>query len=978
MTLEFLQAVLPGSGAYCLGTLHPTQKYFKNSACFDIGSMVQLAKQYAPHKDVYFALSSFNIDGGVFKRTAVNAKAQRSLWLDLDCDREKALRGEAYASQKDAVLALQGFLSATGLPLPWVVNSGYGYHLYWGFTSDIPTAHWRKMASMLCEICKRYNLIADHHRTRDPASVLRVPGTLNHKYGTTKPVKVEIKGTPNDVLTLARKLIELTGGRTSVITPTAPGGFSFSNSFTEPPKNALPRAVDKMIIKCRQIREMATSAYPAWMLAARTVLHTTAGAGMVHALSQRDKDKYDYSNTQKLIDSLKQRDDVGPGTCDSFATLCPDKCMGCPYRGKIKTPWNLCEPATPKSVTMPAVSIDKTDLTQSEIALGDADASIEVSPFRDEQWAVVPNKGICRIIYDDDGVPQQYLISAIEIYIHTLCIDATLGGVPKRTYIMRKIAPDCAPVDIPFSIEDALGAQKLESWVAQCGMLPHPKHKKAFYEFMSTYISAVQNKLPEVYVRNHFGWENWTDKATGKTYKGFIVGNRMLTEAGVKPIKLDQRASGVAVKLSSRGSLDAWKEVPMLYKTLDQKFAQLLMCAAFGAPLMKLGIGTATNVAYNFWDINGGKGKSSALKAVASVWGDPQQMLMGRTDTHAARFQQYAVYRNLPILIDEITGIHDDDAASMLYDIVNGREKARSTAAGTGLAASGSWDTITIFTANQSMYEMLKDYRAQTSATCMRLIESKCDFKDYTGTTMAPTINSALSAARDNFGLAGPLFIDFLIKNPQVIKAVTDCAEKFAVKYAKSADERFWLYGIAIPLYAGRVAHSIGLLPYDIDQLEVYCINELLPELRSHVKVSAPTGGNLLTDFLNDSLQDTVIVQASTRKIFTKLKADGKTTFTTNPGQIDLYVMQTPIRRLTIRRELDSGTIYVSSTALNTWCKTRGISVDAMLTDLALRGHTPWGIKTVRKVLGKDVDMLPQSTQCVYRFKLNEGGNNEE
>ena len=981
-TIEFFERVLPSAnvnGVYCITTIAGANKYCSNKPFVDIATATQYALSMSNKADVYFAMSMFQIDD--FKRKSDHALRQKSMWLDLDVDSEKALTGGAYATQRDALVALQSFLKVTGLPEPIIVNSGYGWHLYWPFTQDVDSANWKIMAGMLAKVCKNYNLIADHHRTKDLASVLRVPGTLNHKRGTTAGVYVATRGgEPTNPIEFAKKLIALSGSVVPTATPavTMSSMPTFSNCFTEYKKDTTPRSWISMAERCPQIGSMASSSYPAWMLAVRTLLHTDITNEWLHKLAALDHSKYDKEALDKLIVNLREsKDSYGPGLCETFGSLCPEKCANCPYRNKVKTPWKLADVATQKEITVPAVSLQNADLSK-EIALGDATETITIKPYKDSKFTVVPGKGIFKIDTDDDGVPYNTLISDIEIYIHTLCIDNTVGLVPKRTYLMRKVAPGCAPVDIPFSISDALGTEKMVIWTAQCGMLPNPQYAKDFYKFMNTYIAAVQNNLPEVYVRNHFGWEKWADKKTGKTENGFIVGPVMYTSQGTQQVRLDERSQSVASKMGGVcGSLEEWKKVPRLYSTLDQKFAQLLMCASFGAPLMQFGKGTATNVAYNLWDINGGKGKSALLKALASVWGDPQQMPMGRTDTHAARFQQYAVYRNLPILIDEITGIHDDDAASMLYDIVNGREKARSTSSGTGLAQAGHWETITVFTANQSLYESLRDYRAQTSATCMRLIECVCDFKDYTNTPMALEINDAMTAARNNYGIAGKAFIQFIMKHPVLIDAVIKESEQFAVKYAKSSDERFWLYGMAIPLCAGMIAKSMGLIDYDIDALREYCINELLPSLRAKVKLDKPTGGNLLVDFLNDNLDSTLIVKAHTKKAFEKENGTVSTVPTFGGTNYDPYVVSLPTRMLYVRREVDSDTVYVSSRALSDWCKRRGVSMETMLTELNTLGYAHYGLKTKRFALGCDVPSLVQATQMVYKFKVTKENSND-
>ena len=978
--VDFLRAVLPSQGMYCITTLSRESKYASNMPFVDIATAASYAKSNATRANVYFALSSFRVEGK-FSRKANMAEYQRALWLDLDCDGGKAANGEqAYASKTEAMRALGAFLKTTGLPWPMIVDSGNGFHLYWTFTRDVPTKLWKAMANMLRKVCDAQNLKADHHRTTDAASVLRVPGTQNLK-NTPKPVRVLRRTNPctpelmAKVLAVLQKRYNLTPSTAPINTtstqPMSVEGLSFGSEFTTIPKDMPPRSPEQMIIKCRQIRDMGASPYGAWYQSIRVLLHTTATDELIHLLSKRNGRKYDAANCQAQIDALRADMSIGPCTCETLARENPKGCEGCPFRGKVKTPWSLAVMAKPKAVEMPKSNIVKADFTMGMLPVTATQEKVLYTPYYDETYRVSPGQGIFKTEYDDNDIPHSVQITENEIYIHTLCVNTIDKTMPQRTYIVRKVVPGCAPVDIPFNVEDSLGSQKIEMWAAQCGLLPHPRYKKDFFNFMNTYLASIQNKLPEVYVRNHFGWVDCTDRTTGEVYPGFIIGSQMYTKHGTTDVRLDDRAASVAQKIRTKGSLEEWKKVPALYKTLDQKFAQLLMCAAFGAPLMKFGLGTATNVAFSSWEPQGGKGKSSLLKALASVWGDPQQMLMGRTDTHAARFQQYSVYRNIPILIDEMTGISDDETASMLYDIVNGKEKARSTSTGTGLAQSGHWDTVTVFTSNQSMYEALKSYRVQSQATCMRVIEAVCDFKDYSGRPEALEINAALSAARDNYGLAGQDFISFIMRQPNIGQVVGDYAEQFANRYTRSADERFWLYGIAIPLIAGRIACARGLLNYDMDALTDYCVNTLLPSLREKVKTEAPTGSNLLTDFLNDNLSSTLIVQAHTRRDFMQVKDTIKPEGLSFSGPtIDPYIVQLPVKALLIRRELLTNTVYVSTRALTAWCKSRLISLDVMISDLKSKGLIPPDTDNKRAVLGKEVTALPQSSQRVYVFKL--------
>ena len=290
---ELLRLVLPQHGVYCL--TYPQGNRWINQPIPDLDTLEKVGMANAQHTDVYFALSSYQEQPGKFRRVADYALYQRAVWLDLDCDATKAQSGKAYATQVEASQALARFLKATELPVPAIVNSGYGFHLYWAFTTDIATANWRVIAKTLAEVCNKYGLLVDHHRTRDVASVLRMPMTINHKYGATR--KVEVVHCPAQgtrVEDFLRTLLNASGIQTTnaPVVPKAPEGLSFSNSFTKPYENNIPLSWHNMILECKQIREMGKGSYPEWMLAARTLLHTVQGEQVIHELSKLDAKRY--------------------------------------------------------------------------------------------------------------------------------------------------------------------------------------------------------------------------------------------------------------------------------------------------------------------------------------------------------------------------------------------------------------------------------------------------------------------------------------------------------------------------------------------------------------------------------------------------------------------------------------------------------------------------------------------------------------
>jgi hypothetical protein len=145
-------------------------------------------------KENYFALARFcphQTANGYPGRQGDLATSAKSFWLDLDCGQDKAGKGEGYLTQQKALAALAEFADDWEFPTPtYVVNSGGGLHVYWCLAQEIPATEWRPVAARLKALTERHKLRADPTRTADIASVLRPPGTQNHKLANPRPVAI--------------------------------------------------------------------------------------------------------------------------------------------------------------------------------------------------------------------------------------------------------------------------------------------------------------------------------------------------------------------------------------------------------------------------------------------------------------------------------------------------------------------------------------------------------------------------------------------------------------------------------------------------------------------------------------------------------------------------------------------------------------------------------------------------------------------
>jgi hypothetical protein len=172
---------------HLLGILDRHTGRFSNIPVYNAVDATEQSKNLSSDGvEVYFACAEFqNPDN----RTAANTIAALGFWLDIDCGEDKAAAGKGYPTLEAAEDAVYQFCKDAGLPEPThIVHSGSGLHVYWIVDSTIPRNTWQAHAKKLKALNKACGFLADDSRTTDIASVLRIPGTFNHKYTPSRPV----------------------------------------------------------------------------------------------------------------------------------------------------------------------------------------------------------------------------------------------------------------------------------------------------------------------------------------------------------------------------------------------------------------------------------------------------------------------------------------------------------------------------------------------------------------------------------------------------------------------------------------------------------------------------------------------------------------------------------------------------------------------------------------------------------------------
>lgn len=178
--LKFLQTIVPQQGYKCLtiisGPESRTQKFYQlhQDQAFD-------ADNYdVGNNNVFYAPASYLVSGN---RKTENVAAVKSFWVDLDVGKDKP-----YKTQKEALQDMFRFCQDSGLPVPFLVSSGVGFHAYWILTEEISRELWQDTARKFKAVARYLKLQAGPERTADIASILRPVGT-HHRKAEPKLVK---------------------------------------------------------------------------------------------------------------------------------------------------------------------------------------------------------------------------------------------------------------------------------------------------------------------------------------------------------------------------------------------------------------------------------------------------------------------------------------------------------------------------------------------------------------------------------------------------------------------------------------------------------------------------------------------------------------------------------------------------------------------------------------------------------------------
>ena len=162
-------------------------------------------------------------------------------------------------------------------------------------------------------------------------------------------------------------------------------------------------------------------------------------------------------------------------------------------------------------------------------------------------------------------------------------------------------------------------------------------------------------------------------------------------------LDIEPSLRGWASAYCQNGTFEAWKAMIAPHRNRDR--FRFILAASFTAPLLRI-VRQRIFFVYNWGGSKGGK--SAALKAALSVWGDPERLMVNFNATQVALERMAGFYCDLPLGIDErqLAGNNQSALEKIVYMLASGTGKVRGSKTG-GLQAMQTWRTVILATGEE-------------------------------------------------------------------------------------------------------------------------------------------------------------------------------------------------------------------------------------------------------------------------------------
>lgn len=888
-TRRFLSTVLAARGYYCVNGIHPKRKVIQKFYS-SLDSVVAAAANLDEEgKNAYFALGTF-IEAG--SREAVNVQAMKSFYLDLDCGEKKP-----YSDKANALVALKAFCRIFKLPKPtFLVDSGRGIHVYWCLPQAISREEWLPIAYLLDAACKESQFDADEQVTKDAARILRIPGTHNYKDTTPSVVKILSEGPLlTGVAVFKEAFKNITPPTVFLGTPIRAGADETMDNLAG--LSSQVKKFKRLAIRslndqgCEHIKHALTNptemSYGQWTDVLSVAAHCDDAKTAIHKVSS-GYPAYNVGGTDKVAASL-----TAPHLCATFDRNAPGKCATCPYSGKIKSPISMC--IVVKEATEADNTITITSPTDPSVTKQLKIPHYPAPYFRGTNGGVFIRK------LNKEGVLDETMVYRDDLYIIKRLFDPQQGP----TYVFRHHPPRGSIKE--FTIPGVKLSSR-EEFRKEMGMNDiHLIKSDHMMEYVGKWIDQLQQKVDQIPAKIQFGWVN--DK-----FESFVVGDKEYFGNSVEDNPASAATASHFSGFTPKGTLAGWKTTLDFYNREGFEVHQYMMGLAFGAPLMALT--PIPGAIFHAHSPGSGYGKTTGMYAGASVWGSHRHMVLGAKDTMNSQWLRAELYKNLPLYIDELTNVDPKLLSDFIYTVTDGKQKNRLSNAAVNLerVRGEPWNLIVGTTANVSLLERMNLYKYMPEGESQRILESRVE-KMFFSTEDKLHTDKLSNELVDNYGHAGPVYIQYVINNMAAVRAMLRVTQlEVDARAGLSSSNRIWSAQVACVITGLKVAKAIGLVNFNIERLMDYAVDLLFKSKRA-VKELNVGAVELISQYYAENFHSILRIKSTD---------DAR-----RPGtghDVLITPDAAPRANWVMRHEYDINTLFLMVKPLKQWCTKQGIN----------------------------------------------------
>ena len=844
-TLGFLEAILPPTGVYYLALIDRATGRVAHKHYTNLQDMADGVASYdsSGKYNVYHACSSFKEpsvigdDGKKKYRVSSNWGNANALWIDLDCGEDKAAKGEGYLTKKDAAIAITKFCTENSFPKPMFVDSGNGVHCYWPFTKAIKAESWVKLANVFKYVLAHHGVLADPTCTADFARILRPIGSTNRKK-TDKPVLCKTTVEPINPVVIKDLLVGLAKAGKIVVAPQRVAPVAdINDDLTAHLPPPIPTFAEEVANHCNQVAMMRDTQgdvnYEHWRGVIGIIKFCEEGIDLAYKWSEK---REETGHSQNDTDVRYNTWDTGPATCEFFAKCNPSGCVGCPKKGLIITPHVLGRKE-------PETKIETVEAVQGE-------EKIQVQIPELPKGYGHENSRMVRYMKDKDNIMHSFEFCTNIFYpLYRIKTEDSTYALALRAHL-----PDGRLREFSIPTKIIASPQKCLESLADYEILS-TNHKEASMHltaYLKDSLEKLKAEAEEINTLTEFGWHN--------NMQTFLIGDRLYHKDGtVRKVLL----GGFAREYQSffpvpTGTVEGYATgLNYLYNRVGMEPLQYVIGSSFGSLLTPLCDQDYKGLIMALIGGKTAKGKTTVCWSSLYAFGNADKMTT-KTEkgaTENARYAQMGAFKNIPLLIDELTNISKEDFSKLAYAVAAGSEKARlysSSNNGTKAKNGGEWQMNPLVTANTDLHGLLASQKGNTEAEAVRLIQINIDTYKVPKIESISEVQSAKKQMQLHMGAAGDVYIRYIVANlDDVIARMQKWGRRIESAVA-DPKYRFYRQHAICSFTALEITNMLGITEFDLEKLYPVVIDLIDTLAKTIQEENVMTPEDALSELINE------------------------------------------------------------------------------------------------------------------------------